>query len=280
MSSDTASNALVDEIAAEPGLILVLTGAGVSLASGIPTFRGTDEGATWTRDVTEVATYRYFRANPVAAWQWYRRRFLAAQGAIPNAAHFALATMERWQMGRGRGFLLATQNVDALHEQAGSTELAKVHGFGDRARCSREECRLSATTTVAIVELDFADFDRAPRVEAIPRCHHCGGVMRPHVLLFDELYTSHDDYRWSRVEEACESVGLVIAVGTSFSVGVTEFVRTEARRRGAPMFIIDPAARSGFAEVGTMHLRRNAEELLPLVVEGLVSRGGPTEGAQ
>lgn len=278
MSSDTASRILADEIAAQRGFILVLTGAGISLASGIPTFRGTDDGATWTQEVTEVATFRYLLANPVRAWQWYRGRYLAAVGARPNPAHVALAEIERWQRSRGRGFLLVSQNVDSLHEQAGSVELAKVHGFGDRARCSR--CGPGSRTTIAMDDLDFADFDRTPRVEAIPRCQHCGGFMRPHVLLFDEYYTSHEDYRWSSVERAVERVALVIAVGTSFSVGVTEFVQTQARRRGAPVLVVDPAGRADVAGVGTRHLQRNAEDLLPQVVTELARRGISREEAR
>lgn len=104
--------------------------------------------------------------------------------------------------------------------------------------------------------------------------------MRPHVLLFDEYYTSHEDYRWSSVERAVERVALVIAVGTSFSVGVTEFVQTQARRRGAPVLVVDPAGRADVAGVGTRHFQRNAEDLLPQVVTELARRGISREEAR
>lgn len=267
------SRLLIDAIADERGLILVLTGAGISLASGIPTFRGSDEGAVWTRDVTELGTYRYFQHDPAGSWQWYRQRFRAAQGAKPNAAHVALAALEQWHVDRGGEFLLVTQNIDTLHEQAGSVEIAKVHGSADRARCSKARCPLGSIRTLAVADLDFAAFEREPRSETIPRCPECHSLMRPHVLWFDELYTSHLDYRWSRVLEACEGMRLVLAVGTSFSVGVTDLIRREANRRGVQLFIIDPSAPSDLAVPEAVHVREKAEELLPMVVETLRSTG-------
>jgi NAD-dependent deacetylase len=265
---ETNTRLLVDAIAEERGPLLVLTGAGISLASGIPTFRGSDEGAVWSRDVTELGTYRYFRSDPVGSWQWYRRRFLTALQAKPNAAHFALAELERWHVDRGGSFLLVTQNIDTLHEQAGSAALVKVHGSADRARCSNGRCPLSSTATTAMADLDFESFEREPRLEAIPRCPECRGLMRPHVLWFDEHYTSHIDYRWESVMDACDRMRLVLAVGTSFSVGVTDFVRMEANRRGAQMFIVDPGA-PAVHDPDVVHVREKAEELLPLVVETL-----------
>lgn len=259
---------LIDAIAEERGPMLVLTGAGISLASGIPTFRGSDEGAVWSRDVTELGTYRYFRSDPAGSWRWYRQRFQTALQAKPNAAHFALAELERWQVDRGGQFLLVTQNIDTLHEQAGAAAFIKVHGSADRARCSNPRCPLSSTATTAVADLDFQPFEREPREETIPHCPQCSHLMRPHVLWFDEYYTSHVDYRWSSVMEACERARLVLAVGTSFSVGVTDFVRTEASRRGAQMFIVDPGAPS-VNDPDAVHMREKAEELLPLVVETL-----------
>ena len=255
--------------------MLVLTGAGISLASGIPTFRGTDEGAVWTRDVTELGTFRFFQRDPVGSWQWYRQRFRTALGAKPNAAHFALAALERWHRDRGGEFLLVTQNIDTLHEQAGSLEFAKVHGSADRARCSNPRCPSGSTETVAVTDLDFGAFEREPRLEAIPRCPRCHGLMRPHVLWFDEMYTGHVDYRWSTVTKACDRIGLVLAVGTSFSVGVTELVALAASQRRAPMFIVDPSAAPGPSGLHAVHVREKAEELLPAVAATLTGSDRP-----
>ena len=198
---DGASLELAHAIASSRGLVLVVTGAGVSLASGIPTFRGVDPGAVWKRETLELATNHFYQLNPVESWQWYRRRFDAARAARPNDAHHALAELERVIVGRGREFLLVTQNIDSLHEQAGSERLVKVHGSADRTRCSNESCP-SSHRSVPISGVDFDGFDRDPRAATIPRCSQCDGLMRPHVLWFDEFYTSHPDYHWPRLVEA------------------------------------------------------------------------------
>jgi NAD-dependent deacetylase len=105
------------------GLIFVVTGAGVSAASGLPLFRGTDPDAIWNRDITEVGTVAYLQRHPVEWWQWFLERFSGIADARPNPAHEALAALERWQVGRSGDVLLVTQNVDTLHEQAGSRRL-------------------------------------------------------------------------------------------------------------------------------------------------------------
>jgi NAD-dependent deacetylase len=275
-----SSRALTDAIVAERGLMLVLTGAGISLASGIPTFRGTDDGAVWARDVTEQATHRYFMRDPVGSWQRYRQRFLTTLRAKPNAAHFALADLERWHRDRGGSFLLVTQNIDTLHEQAGSVEFAKVHGSANRARCSSSQCRSGSQETVAVADLDFSAFEQEPRLEAIPRCLRCHSLMRPHILWFDEVYTGHADYRWSTVTKACKHMDLVLAVGTSFSVGVTDWIELAARRREVPMFVVDPRVALASAGLRAVHLREKAEELLPVVVEALTGSGGVDGGGR
>src|SRR5436190_24283317 len=105
---ETLADALRDR--AKAGIVVV-TGAGVSLASGIPTFRGSDPGAVWATDVTELGTRAYFERDPVGSWQWYLSRFDRVLPAKPNAAHHALAALERWQVGRGGEFLLVSQNI-------------------------------------------------------------------------------------------------------------------------------------------------------------------------
>ena len=259
---------LAEAIAANDGTTLVLTGAGVSLASGIPTFRGSDEGAVWTRDVMDRATLRYFRRDPAGSWRWYRDRLARLSLARPNAAHHALARLEQWHALQRRGpFRLITQNIDTLHEQAGAAELIKVHGSIDRARCADERCR-SGARTLSVAALDFSRFDEQASVDAIPRCG-CGGLLRPHVLWFDEHYASHGDYRWPMVLETCATMSLVLAIGTSFSVGVTDLVLTDAARRGVPLFVIDPAARAIATDAPAVHVAERAEELLPHVLDRL-----------
>jgi NAD-dependent deacetylase len=120
---------LVDVLADPNRSLLVVTGAGVSLASGIPTFRGSDPGAVWKRETTEIGTAEYLERDPVGWWRWVLTLRDTVLDAEPNAAHHALAALEEWHGGRsGGGFLLVTQNIDLLHERAGSRLLVKVHG--------------------------------------------------------------------------------------------------------------------------------------------------------
>src|SRR5688572_7962864 len=260
---DDEGRRLVAAIEAAEGLTVVLTGAGISLASGIPTFRGRDPGAIWARDITELATLRYFMSDPAGAWRWYRERFLGVLTARPNRAHHALAALERWYARRRHDFLLVTQNIDTLHEQAGSARVVKVHGDADRCRCSNQACRLGAVESMAIDDVDFAEFDRSPTLSAVPSCRACGSLVRPHVLWFDEIYVSHADYRWHVVDAAAARIGLLICVGTSLAVGVTSFLQSAAAGAGAPAFLIDPGERPRDAHRSMVHVRAKAEELLP-----------------
>ncbi len=234
-----------------PGQILVVTGAGISLASGIPTFRGSDAGAIWKKDVTELGTHRFFLQNPSGSWQWYLSRFAKVQGARPNAGHLALAALERWQVERGGEFLLVTQNIDTLHEQAGSTRMVKVHGTSDRYRCDRYGCANGPPRgSVAAKDVDLAPFLARPSALSVPRCPKCGGFLRMHVLWFDEVYTGHDDYKFDTVVKSADrDARLVIFIGTSFSVGVTSLVLDGARMRGVPVFNIDPTPRVDEEEI-------------------------------
>lgn len=247
--------------------LLVVTGAGVSLASGIPTFRGSDPGAIWKRDVTELATRRYFEEDPVGSWSWYLQRFDRVFQARPNAAHHAIAGLERWQASRGAPFLLVTQNLDTLHEQAGSNRLVKVHGSADRVRCSRDGCALGAPRgSLPRQSVDLEPFRREPSLPRLPRCPTCGSLLRQHVLWFDESYEEHADYQLSRVLTEAAAAAVVLFVGTSFSVGITDLLLRAAWRSGAAAFSVDPAA-PPHATPGVRHLRAPAEQLLPAIVE-------------
>lgn len=227
------------------GLVLVVTGAGVSLASGIPTFRGKDPGAVWAKDVTELGTVRYFDQEPAGSWSWYLGRFEKVLAAQPNAGHFALVELEKWQLERGGKFLLVSQNIDPLHERAGSKQLVKVHGSAEKVRCSSVGCRLGAPSGwIPRIEVDVRAFLANPIDANVPKCPECGELLRQHVLWFDEYYNGHDDYQWKRVLEASATSALVIFIGTSLSVGVTQQIHEAALERSVPVFSIDPAGRT------------------------------------
>ncbi len=251
------------------GLLVVVTGAGISLASGIPTFRGTDPDAVWARDVTELGTNRYFLEDPVGSWRWYTSRFDGVLHKRPNPGHRALVALERWHVGRGGRFLLVTQNVDTLHEDAGSEALVKVHGSADRVRCTRDGCgRAAPHGSIPRAEIDFAPFHADPGPQTLPVCPACGGLLRQHVLLFDEYYDAHRDYQWPRVLSAASTMDAALFVGTSFAVGVTELFLQAGLRSGCALAAIDPGAAAPPHPRVTL-LREPSEELLPAVCERL-----------
>jgi len=264
-------DSLADTIEKTPGLMLVVTGAGVSHASGIPTFRGPEPDAVWARDMIELATLRYFMRDPAGSWRWYLDRFDQVLQKKPNPAHHALVALEQWRHGRNHPFVLITQNVDPLHERAGSKALIKVHGSADRVRCSVYGCEFGAPEgSMSRDTVDLQKFRNVPVPENIPRCPSCGAMVRQHVLWFDEYYHGHRDYRWERVQEAATQAKLVLFVGTSFSVGVTEMLLDAALRRGSPVFSVDP--NPGAVPDDVHAISAPAEELLPLLMRMLAAR--------
>lgn len=252
---------------ARRGLVVAITGAGVSAGSGLPTFRSGPD-AIWRRDDVETGTEAFFRERPVEHWRWYLERFRGILDARPNPAHHALAALERWQAGHGGRFLLVTQNIDTLHEQAGSEALIKVHGTADRFRCSRVGCRWGAPAgSIPRAEVDVAPFEDDPSPETVPRCPECGALLRAHALFFDELYDGHADYGFERVRRAFEEMALALFAGTSFAVGVTELALRSALFQKVPAYSVDPAGESSDHPLApTLHtLAAPAEELLPEV---------------
>ncbi len=177
-----------------PTRIAVLTGAGISAESGIPTFR--DAGGLWENyRAEELATPGAFARDPILVWRWYESRRSAIRAAEPNEAHRALARLEDALEGRGE-LTLVTQNVDGLHGRAGSRHLIELHGNIFRVRCTGE----------GSVE------ERAEPFEAVPPRCACGSVLRPDVVWFGEMLPP------GAIEEAAEAVGradLLLVVGTS-----------------------------------------------------------------
>ena len=275
MSDDNACATLAAAIEkAGTGYLAVVTGAGVSLASGIPTFRGTDPEAVWKRDVTELGTNRYFEEDPAGSWSWYMSRFDIVLDKQPNPAHLALAAIERWQVERGGRFLLVTQNVDPLHERAGSERLVKVHGSSDRVRCSRHGCVYGAPRgSLPRADIDMVAFNAEPVAANVPRCPSCGSLLRQHVLWFDEFYDEHRDYQWERVLDAAQAMDACLFVGTSFSVGVTDLFLRGGLMTGRPMLAIDPGAAASPHPSITL-LREPSETLLPAVCERIGAEPG------
>jgi NAD-dependent deacetylase len=175
--------------------LFVLTGAGVSAESGIPTFR--DAHGLWGRfRPEEVATPQAWRADPKMVWDFYSERRRGAHGRLPNPAHHALAKLEQTL---GDRLLVCTQNVDSLHEQAGSKRVIHMHGELFKSRCER--CSRPP----------FAD-DRSYDSGHIPQCE-CGANIRPHVCWFGEM-----PYQMDEVFVALERCTLFMTIGSSGQV--------------------------------------------------------------
>ena len=184
--------------------VFVLTGAGVSAESGLRTFR--DQGGLWEGyRVEDVATPEAWDEDPGRVWRFYSERRRSAQQAQPNPAHRALAELER-QLGDR--FFLCTQNVDDLHERAGSTRLVHMHGELFLSRC--EQCSRPP----------FADRTLYESEEAIARCA-CGGRIRPHIVWFGEMPLAMD-----RIQQEIDRCTVMLVVGTSGAVyPAANFVR-------------------------------------------------------
>ena len=227
--------------------VFVLTGAGVSAESGLPTFRGA--GGIWRGyPAQQVATPEAFSADPLLVWQFYSERRRKHQGVRPNLAHVALAELEH---SLGERFFLCTQNVDSLHEQAGSKRLIHMHGRLMMTRCSRPACDLAP----------FEDLDTYET--ALPKCPRCGGCLRPHVCWFGEV-----PYEMERIFAELAGANLLITVGSS---GVVEpaasFVRL-ARRHGARTVYVGPESPMNDGYFDDVLLGK-AGEVLPELVQKL-----------
>ena len=192
--------------------VLALTGAGVSAESGIPTFRGRD--GWWRReDPSRLATREAFDRDPSYVWEWYEYRLGLVAGALPNAGHAALAALE----GRGVEVLVATQNVDDLHERAGSGHVEHIHGSIWRVRCEG-----------GCGEVE----DRShPLAQRPPRCATCGRLLRPGVVWFGEMLPPTPLLSAKAFIQGGVDVALV--VGTEAVFGYVQGLALDARRAGA-----------------------------------------------
>ncbi len=262
------------------GNLLLLTGAGISAESGIPTFRG--EEGYWrigSREYfpEELATSAAFSRMPNEIWGWYLYRRSVCRAASPNAGHLALAELERGLRERGEAerFLLVTQNVDGLHRRAGNSEAHtyEIHGNVDYMR-SIDECDPRIFALPAELGERW-ERGRAigPKEQALLVTPERTASTRPHVLWFDESY---DEARF-RYESSLRAVGkaaLVIVIGTSGATNLPSIIVQRAAALGRPLLVInrDPSPFSAMAErIPSGHFVQGAAaELLPPLVDYLL----------
>ncbi|RMH35347.1 MAG: NAD-dependent deacylase [Nitrospirae bacterium] len=224
--------------------VTVLTGAGISADSGIPTFRGAD-GLWKNYRPEELASPDAFARNPALVWEWYnwRRELIAAKQ--PNAAHTALVTLEH----RAENFWLITQNVDGLHRAAGSRKLSEIHGNIWKVRC----------TQCGIVE-----DNHAVPIPIPPTCSSCGGLLRPHIVWFGESLAREDIERSLHALRSCE---ILLIIGTSGVVYPAASFASVAKEQGALVVEVnlDPTSHTSLVDA-SFHGR--AKDLVPLLVPG------------
>jgi len=230
----------VIEQASKAGAVAVVTGAGISSESGIPTFRG--DGGLWKNyRAQDLATPDAFFKNPSLVWEWYDWRREICGKAEPNPAHFAVAEMEKSYTQ----FLLITQNVDGLHERAGSSKMIEIHGNIWQARCT--QCH----TVFGIPDYPLAE---------IPvKCTSCNELARPHIVWFGESYDRELLEDAMSFLSRCE---LLIVIGTSGMVSIPVYFAQQARSVGAFVVEINPND-SEISALANVSIRGKAGEALP-----------------
>lgn len=221
--------------------VFVLTGAGVSAESGLATFRGS--GGLWNgHRVEEVATPEAWHANPELVWRFYSMRRRDAMAAEPNAGHRALAALEKRLNDR---FYLCTQNVDDLHERAGSRRIHHMHGTLFQSRCVR--CGVPFP-------------DRAMFESELPSCGKCGSLVRPHIVWFGETPLDMDG-----IYRELDRTTVLLVVGTSGSVYPAAGFVSIANQRGIQTIYVGPEEPLNASAFDKILLGTSAEVLPKLV---------------
>jgi NAD-dependent deacetylase len=237
----------------EAGSVVALTGAGISVPSGIPDFRSPGTGLWEKVDPMEVAHIDVFRRDPERFWHFYGDRFATLRTKEPNGAHRALVALEQG------GYLdgVITQNIDMLHRRAGTRELVEVHG--SIATCSCFGC-------AAEVELDDARARLASDPAGVPHCD-CGAALKPDVVLFGEMLDEHD---MSRAAELASGADLLLCVGSSLEVYPVAGLPEITRRAGGKIAIITQGP-TPFDQDAAVKLSGDVVEELEGLVQSLVA---------
>jgi len=225
--------------------VVVYSGAGVSKESGISTFRDPGEGLWAKYDPMQLATAEAYDRDPAFVWRWYMDRFGQIEAAQPNPGHRAIAELERLVP-----LTVVTQNIDGLHQRAGSRDVIELHGSALRFKCVGER------------HGGFALADLAGSDEAPPRCPHCGDLIRPDVVWFGEALPGEALERALDLAARCDSL---IAVGTSGVVYPAALVPATAYQAGAALIDVNPEP-DAFAEAADWFLQGPGGAVLPRLV--------------
>ncbi len=265
-------SAVAERALAGDRCLTVLTGAGISAESGIPTFRGPEgywQIGSRNYKPEEIGTLAMFQRDPDEVWRWYLYRRTVCQKARPNRGHQAVVALEA---AFGDRFMLITQNVDGLHERAGSSSerTLHVHGSLDYIRCS-EACTIEVHPFPEGIgaygrETELSDADRALLI-----CPHCGALARPHVLWFDESY-DEAFYRFETALRVAARTGLLITVGTSGATNLPNHVLNLVLRSGGKVIDLN-VAQNLFGRMATVNggfaLIGRSGDVLPTLADTL-----------
>lgn len=232
--------------------VVVFTGAGVSRESGIATFRDPEEGIWRRYDAMEMATLEGYLRDPAFVWAWYEHRFGKVAAAEPNLGHRAIAELEQLLPD----VTVVTQNIDGLHQRAGSSDVIELHGSMHRFAClNRKHGGFSLE--------DLSDQEERP-----PRCPECREVIRPDVVWFGEALPEDELRRAQQLSGACEAM---LVVGTSGVVFPAAALPLQALHAGAVVIDVNPQP-GAITSQATIYLKGRGGDLLPRLVEELRAR--------
>ena len=225
--------------------VVVFTGAGVSAESGVPTFRSAANSLWRQVDVANFAYPAGYRHNQPAAWRWYAERAAKAREVMPNAGHRAIVAIEE----HVPEFLLVTQNIDSLHQRAGSRNILELHGNLRDVRC-----------------FDCGARSPWPELASLPdpSCEACGGLLRPDVVMFEEELPRG---AMQRAQEWATTCDVLLSVGTSNQVWPATEIPRYASRSGATVVIVNPDMDGQPIGRSIIHLAGKSGEMLPRLVE-------------
>lgn len=238
--------------------IVVFTGAGVSAESGIPTYRSGSDGLWSAQNMERFANPSGYARNLPESYEWYRARALTALDVQPNAAHRAIAALTTAR----RGVTLVTQNIDSLHQRAGSADVIELHG-------NLRECRCEACGW------------RVPWASAPgrPSCPECTGTLRPDVVMFDEMLPAE---ALEAAFAAARTADVMMVVGTSLQVAPASELPRLALRAGGRVIVVNPDEQDGLTGPGVVRLPGKAGQVLPPLVASATlapSAEGPGAGS-
>ena len=239
-------------ILATAKVVVAFTGAGVSQESGIPTFRNAQTGLWKKYDPEDLATPAAFQRNPKLVWSWYLHRLTIVSAAHANPGHHALVDLAA-QIHQTH---VITQNVDDLHERAGSMDVIHLHGRLGQFRCSQD-----CTGLRSLVEISADSLTD----DHVPLCPNCGAFVRPNVVWFGEQLEPTDLARAFELASTCD---VMLVIGTSGVVQPASLLPVRAREHGAKVIIVNPMKTDQLAS-GDIHLQAASGDVLPAVVNTL-----------